>query len=294
MINIYIDESGTKTITDLEQPTFLFSAVCIKSNIVYDLETNMNDIINKNKQFIKTKIYFALHDNKYTKDRAQKIADLFEKISLKDFELHCSEIIRGDNEFIILKENDRVKIIKDVVNLVTSNDIKIITSLCTKEKFKNKQTSIKDIKKIEKNMHETIVNNLVDGICEYLEEEDEYACIIADEGNEIIQNILIPKLKSLRSERLNPEVLEMPSCKNVFIQLADICAYIHNIKKRVDILDNYKRKSLAKELYGLIESNSIILYEKEVEDDVTESEDNEVAITKSSDSKDEDNKVTNE
>lgn len=258
MITIYIDESGTKSITNLEQPVFLFSAVCIKTNIFSNVESEMTSIIHKTKQLIKTKLYFALNDNRYTSNRASRAADILEDLLLKDFELHCSELIRGDNEFIILKEHDRIKIVKDVLNLISSNNIKVITSLCAKEEFRNKHAE-KDTKQIEKDMHETIVEQLIDSICKYLEEEDDCACIIADEGNEIIEKILIPKLKFLESERLTPEVLEKSSNKSVCIQMADICAYVNNMKKRASILEHYNKKQLAKELSELIEENSINL-----------------------------------
>ena len=106
MITFYIDDSGSVSLNDSNQPIFLFSSVCIPgllyNQIKLDMETVVNSILNDIKN--------RLLDICSRENRSKKLAEFFfEKIVSKEFEIHCSEIIRGDGVYMLFDSNVREK-----------------------------------------------------------------------------------------------------------------------------------------------------------------------------------------
>ena len=106
-------------------------------------------------------------------------------------------------------------------------------------------------------MNKRMAECLLGMIDEYLERENEQACIITDDGNFTVENYMIPLLLQNPHDRISSEIMEKKSNSSLNIQLADICAYTTNMKLMHDIKkDNYKHKKIAEELFDIIYNNT--------------------------------------
>lgn len=257
LINIYIDDSGSRSLKDLDQPVYLLSAVCIDNTYFNDVSDKMNTIISRLKEKIEATMYSAFEKNSYTFGRSNKLSHLLtEMVISEEFELHCSEIIRGDIPYIILDKDDRINTIKRVLRIIDKLNIQIFTVYCDKHEFtcRHGKSSESDTL-LNKRMNEALMESLF----HYLEKNDEYACIIADEGNYTVENFTVPYVIEHPNNRISSEIMQKKSYESVNIQIADVCAYtsnmklMHNIKK-----DNYKHKKIAEELFAIIEPYNII------------------------------------
>lgn len=257
MINIYIDDSGSRSIKDLDQPIYLLTAVCINNKYFKEINDDINKISEIFKYKIENTLESSFNKNTYTEKRAHKMSNLLTNLIVdKSFELHCSEIIRGDIPYIILDKEDRINTIKKVLRIVEKYNLPIFTIYCNKEDFSSKygkNNNSEDL--LNKNMTKIFIDTLLD----YLTEIDEQACLIADEGNYTISNYIIPYIREIDNERISCEVMQKKSFESVNIQLADICAYTTNMSLMYKIKkDNYKHKNIVIDLFSLISDYSIV------------------------------------
>lgn len=253
MINIYIDDSGSRSLKDLDQPVYLLTAVCIDNRYFGDISEKLKVITDRFKFKIENTLQSSFDNNTYTSNRANKMSKLLTDLVISEnFELHCSEIIRGDIPYIILDKDDRINTIKRTLRVVESYDIPIFTVYCDKNEFLNRHGKGNESECL---LNRKMTEALVEMISIYLEKNNEQACIIADEDNYTVSNYMIPYLRENPSERISSEIMQKKSYDSVNIQLADVCAYttnmklMHNIKK-----DNYKHKKIAEELFTVIEN----------------------------------------
>ena len=255
MVNIYIDDSGSRSLKDLDQPVYLLSAVCIDNKLFSDVSEGIQTIKDRMKNKIENTILSSFEKNTYTSNRSNKMSHLLTNLAIGDeFELHCSEIIRGDLPYIILDKDDRINTIKRVLRIVEKNGLTVLTVYCDKSQFTNRHGKDADCDNL---MNKRMAEALLEMLNDYLEEKNEQSCIITDDGNFTVENYMIPILHKNPHERISSEIMEKKSNSSLNIQLADICAYttnmklMHNIKK-----DNYKHKKIAEELFGVIYNNT--------------------------------------
>lgn len=262
MINIYIDDSGTKNLKEVEQPVFLFSAVCIKNSDFSKVNSEVSSLLSSIKRKIDSILLESIDTKKYTPEKAHKVTKMIiDRIIGDKFELHCAEMLRGDGAYMILDKNDRESYIENALQIIRNNNIRILTVVCSKQKYIDINPDI-NIDILQDKACKEVVNEMIKQINNYLIHENEQGCIIADKGNDTIKKIFIPIVKDISLERLSSEVLEKESHESLPIQLADVCAYTSNIKCISEIRsqsgNKYKKKNIANNFYKIISNNIII------------------------------------
>lgn len=257
MINIYIDDSGTSNLKDSAQPFFLFSAVLIKNKEFNKINIQTESLVNKLKMDINNIIAKSLSSQKYELGKQEKISNMItEKVLGKKFELHCAQLLRGDDSYMILQKEDRYKYIEDALKIIQTNNIDVITVYC--EKFKYLQLHNDKTENENQDIVKTEISRaLIEAIGTYLKENNEQGCIIIDEGNDTIKKIFIPMVHQLSLDNISSEVLEKESFCNYLIQLADVCAYITNYN--FTNKSKEKKKDLANRFYQYINNNNKLL-----------------------------------
>lgn len=263
MINIYIDDSGTKNLNEVEQPVFLFSAVCIKNSDFSKVNSEVSSLLSSIKFKIDSILLESIDVQKYTPEIAHKVTQMIvDRIIGDKFEIHCAQMLRGDEAFMILDKNDRNSYIENALQIIKNNNIRILTVACSKQKYKDLNPGVNNINILQEKACNEVVNEMIRQINNYLVLENEQGCIIVDKGNDTIKKVFIPAIKNIALDRLSPEVLEKESHESLPIQLADVCAYISNIKCISDIKYQlgikYKKKNIANNFYNIISENIII------------------------------------
>lgn len=257
MINIYIDDSGSCSIKDLDQPVYLLTAVCIDNKYFKEISDDIKKISEMFKYKIENTLESSFNNNIYTEKRANKMSHLLTNLVVdKSFELHCSEIIRGDIPYIILDKDDRINTIKKVLRVIEKYNLEIFTVYCNKKDFASKYGKNIDSEEL---MNKKMTEIIIDTLLNYLNNKNEQACIIADEGNYTISNYMTSYISDIYNNSISCEIMQKKSFESVNIQLADICAYttnmklMHNIKK-----ENYKHKKISEELFEIISDYNTI------------------------------------
>lgn len=269
MINFYIDDSGTISMNDQTQQIFLFSALCIPGAIYIDIKNEMDKLLHDMKEDIKNKLITICTGGECSKATSTGLANYFLELIIKDnFEIHCSEIIRGDKIYMLFESYDREKYLINVLNVIKKYDIKILSVYCDKLEYKGIYNSLNPIN-LEKKKNSDMANCLIGQLEEHLNLYEEQGCIIIDEGNLIINTVVNPKLQSgeiaLKNENLNRDIKQVKSHEYSLIQMADVAAYITNFKlsinKKVElgIKVSKKNKTRSKKFYDIIESNNLII-----------------------------------
>lgn len=261
MINIFIDDSGTRNLKENEQPIFLFSAICIKNCDSNKVNSEINNLLISIRTKLDSIILESISVQKYSEQKTQKVTKMIvDKVTSGKFELHCAQMLRGDDIYMLFDKQDRKTYIMNALQIINNNNIKVITVYCCKEEYINKFTSI-DITTLQEQANKEIVQAMIDEINDYLIEENEQCCIIVDKGNTTIKELFIPEIGKALLDRISSEVLEKESHKSLSVQLADVCAYTSNLKftaelKKRQNLKN-KNRDIAEEFYNIIDANCI-------------------------------------
>ena len=231
MINIYIDDSGTKELNSSNQPIYLLSGVLIDTSKHKSVEDKLSNLLKESKQKIHDVLCNALNNDSYTKDKSSKIAKLLSNFVCEEFEIHCADMVRGDEPYYILSNKDRIEIVNKGIDIIKDNELDRITVACRKSDYieQNKHLGLKEIQdKMNKEMVETLISEIEN----YLEIKNKCAFIFADEGNYTIKNYLIPYMETNELKRVNSVLIESKSHEKILIQLADISAYTSNLRIR--------------------------------------------------------------
>lgn len=263
MINIYIDDSGISNLKEEDQPVFLFSAVLIDNMKISSCEKIVTLISKEMEINLQQKLMKCMLNGSYDETTAKKIVQMiYKKLAGENLEIHCSKLIRGDDEYMIFQRDERVNYVKDTLEIISKNDIPIITVYCTKNKYKSRYEHM-DIKERQSKAEQEVIDILLSQISQYLKSNQQEGCIIVDKGNNNIKKFLIPKIKSNMPSNINSEILEKDSCESPLIQIADACAYTNYMyhssvyKKIKNIRDKYKEES--SKLYPIIQNNNIAI-----------------------------------
>ncbi|MEG2985088.1 MAG: DUF3800 domain-containing protein [Peptostreptococcaceae bacterium] len=267
MINFHIDDSGSISLNDVNQPILLFSAVCVPgekyNNIKGEMTTLVDNIIKDINQKL---VSICSEGGNLTPSRSEKFATFFlENVMKNGFEIHCAEIMRGDGVYMLFDADVRSQYLINVLTLIKKYNLEIITVYCDKEAYKNMNNMI-DESELENKKNFDIASMLLKKVDEYLKGTNEQGCIVIDEGNHIINKVMIPGLDSgqleLEGENLSRYIQQAKSHENVLIQLADVVAYTTNMNLSVNTKIksgksvSLKNKKRAGKLYKLIESNN--------------------------------------
>lgn len=270
MINFYIDDSGSINMNDKKQPIVLFSALCIPGDIYIAIKNDMDKLLNNILEDIKAKlIRICSNSGEFTEQHSATFANYFLGLIVKDkFEIHCADIIRGDSVYMLFESSDREQYLIDILNLVKKYNIKIISVYCDKLQYKKSYPNL-SASDIETEKNSNIANCLIKSLTEHLKSFQEQGCIIVDEGNLIIEKVLIPDLQSgkieLESENLSRDVKQVKSHEYSLVQMADVAAYITNLnlatrkKNEMGITVSDKNKSRSIKFFDVIESNNLII-----------------------------------
>lgn len=265
MITIYVDDSGSKSLNDsVNQPIFLFSAICIPNDKFPNIESDIRDILSKMNLEIRTTLIDIFNKADKGRDKSKKLAEFFLNKSLdKSLEIHCSEIIRGDDVYMLLDYQDREKYIIETLKIIKKYDIKVITVYCDKEKYKEK-FKIDSLNELENKKDFEISDCLIQAVSAHLGEQNEQGCIVIDAGNQTINKTLIPNFKSgkisVDKDNIGKEIMQVQSHDSNFVQIADVCAYINNMKltaqKKIESTSK-KKINRANKLYEILDENNI-------------------------------------
>lgn len=270
MINFFIDDSGSVGLNDLEQPVVLFSAICIKNENLLAINNEVRSLVNEIKNDIQNGFKTLCNSSDILEREKSKRMEKFliTKLIDKDFEIHCAEIMRGDDLFLFFNESEREQYLEKAIEILNKNEITIITVYCDKQKFIDKY-SIRDLDRFKL----TLAKKLVEMLTSYLVENNEKGSITVDRGNDIIHNTLIPKIMDCTVEinvnHLTPNIQEVESHENFLVQLADVAAYISNLylakNKRIELGKPVSKKNInrADKFFSLLENNMIFELEDE-------------------------------
>lgn len=219
MINFYIDESGVSS-NDPTQPFYVFSAVVVPISSKSKLNTIMKSHIDSISSSISNIILSRINNNNYyTQPQLHKIKTWFLPNIESNFEFHSCDVYRGEKCFSILQKEERNNIFEKTLQILSENNIDVITIYCDKKKITWTKTMSK---KIEENM----CNKLLEKINEYLIKNNEEGIIFFDKGNSAVRDGILHE--SMKKLNLDINIVELDSQKELLIQLADACAYANN------------------------------------------------------------------
>lgn len=270
MVNFFIDDSGSVGLNDSDQPVVLFSAICVKSENLIKISREVKSLIDEIKHDIQNGFSSLCKSSELLKrERAKRMEKfLVDKLVKKDFEIHCAEIMRGDDLFLFFDELERERYLEKAINILSENETRIITVYCDKQKFIDKY-SIKDSDRFKL----TLSKKLVEILTGFLVENNEKGSITVDRGNDIIHNTLIPGIMEgtveINANHLTPNIQEVESHENCLVQLADVAAYISNLylakNKRIELGKSVSRKNInrADKFFNLLKNNMIFELEDE-------------------------------
>lgn len=261
MINIFIDDSGTRNLKEVDQPIFLFSAICIKNSDTNRINSEISNLLMCIRTKLNNILLESISSQKYSKEKTEKVANMIaDKVIGGKLELHCAEMLRGDEVYMFFDKEDRKTYIKNALQIIKGNNIKVITVYCGKEEYISKNSAV-DINALQEQANKEVVEIMIDEINKYLIEENDQCCIIVDKGNNTIRELFIPEVRKVCLDRVSTEVLEKESHESLPIQLADICAYTSNLKFTAELKEKQnqknKNKNIANDFYNIIDSNNI-------------------------------------
>lgn len=261
MITIYVDDSGTSNLNDTTQPITLFSAVCVNNKNLHSVEHSIRGLLSSMEADFNSILSDMITEEKYDPSKKEKVKKMIlSKIMGEKFEFHCAELYRGDEAYMLLDKSKREEYIETMLKNVVLGDISVITVYIDKAEYKDKY---KDVQDMQKESEIAIVNKLIDEINKYLEEKKEQGFIIIDQGNKLVRELLLPKMKEETYENLSSEILEKDSSESLIIQLADTCAYTNNMKLTSDYKIRYnikdKRKAASEKFSNITKENTILV-----------------------------------
>lgn len=256
---LYLDESGTINVNEKKQPFLLFSGPLLDNRNINTIKEKVSHIIKECKNKISNTIYWKMAKGKYDDTTASKLSNFIaKKIIPNEFEIHTGQLIRGDNEYMVLKKKDRIDFAKKMLEIIKDNNIKIICVICDKRIIAQDNSIADDKKNAE--VEKRTCTILADQFDLMLKKDNYKATLILDKGNKIIQNTLKPYIWTKTNSNICHEIIEYHSHEHPLIQLADVCCFvIANYHKSLikDFMNSDDRK-LAKELYAIIENNIIM------------------------------------
>lgn len=224
MINFYVDESGVSGINDSSQPYYVFSAIVVPISNKSKLENIMKSHIDSVSSNISNIMFSRINNNSYyTPNQLNKIKAWFLPSIESNFEFHSCDVYRGEKCFSVLKKEQRNTIFKETLQILSKNSINVITIYCDKKQIISTGMNSKSIsKKIE----ESMCNELLTKINEYLIANNEEGIIFFDKGNSAVRDRILHK--SMENLNLSINIIELDSQTELLIQLADACAYANN------------------------------------------------------------------
>ena len=250
MHTLYIDESGTYDVKNNTQPIYLFGGVIIENEKIPLMKLFMDDILLRTKNNILQCVQTSIEKNKYDINTAKKITEMIAKKVLYKFEIHCSELLRGDNCFMIMRKEEREQIVIDILEFIRTNNIKVIVVYCVKQDILDDK-SIPNKDK-DKALKEKVSSMMWNEYTKFTKDIKSSLQIITDSDNKIIENFFIPYCMKNHSELINGEVIQKESHLVQGLQVADVVAYIVNWHLRVN--NSEDRKSA---MYEIIKDNII-------------------------------------
>ncbi|WP_313559161.1 DUF3800 domain-containing protein [Ruminiclostridium cellobioparum] len=262
---LYLDDSGTLDYSDKTQPYLIFSGPLLDNTNRNTIENKMFTIIETTKKKIETSIYWSLANSKVKVTNASKMANFISSKIIQDtFEIHTSQLIRGDNEYMVLTKDFRIDIVTQCLSLIKDNNVKIIGVVCHKK-------DIEDDSKISRNdknifMLEKTCTTLADYFDNQLKLNDDNATIVIDAGNHAIKNYFKPYIWKKTDTVISHEMMEYESHLSPLIQLADVCSYIISLHERSSVPNLLKKETdeLQKNLYEIIKHNLSLVYVSDI------------------------------
>ena len=212
MITFYIDESGNIDAKDItNQPVFIFCGVGITNEKYCEVNDFMINQVKNLEKLINKKIINRLKSNTNF-----DVIKMFKSKVCNNLEIHMNELVRGNEEYVLLSSKDKDKIITNIVNFVKDKSLDIIAIKYDKRNGIINKSDVED--KIQKSILEEYNS--------YMLKISRKAILVFDEGNSIVKNKFSYYSKENVRDNICPQILQANSLENPLIQLADVIAYI--------------------------------------------------------------------
>lgn len=215
LYGFYTDESGNNGFNDLRnQPILCYAGILVPLHKQIHLHNEVQKISDNLKRDIKLKIQGIPSKN---------IKDL---PFFKNFEIHGKAFIDGEDFYYSLENNDRFKVVEDLLTLLQDSEIKIVASITDKQTYQS-TTGINDHNK----MHVDGYSELVTLINTELSQNDDFSFVICDDGKPSEISNFYNALKNPSNKRVYPDLQikesHDPNCN--LIQLADLVNFITSV-----------------------------------------------------------------
>lgn len=249
LYGFYTDESGNNGFNDLKnQPILCYAGILVPLHKQIYLHNEVQKISDNLKKDIKLKIQGI---------PPKQINDL---PFFKNFEIHGKAFIDGEDFYYNLENNDRFKVVEELLTLLQDSEIKIVASITDKQAYQT-NTGISDHNK----MHVDSYTELVKTINAELISNDDFAFVICDDGKPSEISNFYNALKNPTNMRVYPDlqIKESHDSNCNLIQLADLVNFITSVYFR-QVNGHHARKRHQPEIiqfYTKFLQNKLIYHE---------------------------------
>lgn len=229
---LYVDECGNSGVTDLSQPFFLYGGIYLDNNEWRKVYQEINALLITERTAIAAKVAASPSTPQVQtgQDGVMALIESYEKnlSFLKTFYFHTTDINRGHGLWITKNLHERFELIRSIIQICKSHNIKIFVGEFDKQKFQaNVPKSVYSQKLIEYKM-------LIPYFFSGLEQISPGEYVLVRASGDLHETALISE--SLKNtNNFYPDDFIMESKKSPMLQISDAILWTLQAYKRIDL-----------------------------------------------------------